>query len=278
MRFCKFCGQPLTDDAMFCESCGNKVGKILMQQGAPCQEYQQYNAQPVPSNQTVGATGVNGQTAGVVGSEVIGAMTSGVGKAVASGVVVGVKAKYSVVKGMLIVSTIIAVLLAGLSAYFTYFVDGPVQVIERFFDSFNDLDITGMVECMDPTSQKQFSAAASIGSAIVGGFTGFDIDIEAMMDLFPFIYASTGEEVPKVTDIDIKSESYSGSKLTEFFNEYNIEIPGIEKALADEAVVIFTIKLSNGETETDMITLKNYGSAGWLIPGDTNLGDMQISE
>lgn len=230
MKCCK-CKNLLTEDSKFCEGCGQRV---------------------------VGNY-INSKSEMIKIREITSQTDIGIGVKKDNTIQINIK-KFSMF------FIIIIMFYVGISAYLKYFVDGPDETINKFVQSYNESNLSGIIECLDPLTQKEFSAATSLFGGIMGSLTGIDIDLSNFIDLSSYIIKSSGKEVPQISIHNIEVISYSGNKLVQLVNDYNFILPGIEKLLADEAIVSFTVSTPDGSIETEELLIKNYGNKGWLIP------------
>lgn len=122
--------------------------------------------------------------------------------------------------------------------------DSPKGTIERFEDSYNNLDINSMIECFDPSVQALYSGANSI----LGDLVGFDIsDMSSLVPFFSnFDEDLSMDDMPKI----------------------KIDIKDIDKTSETTAVVYCIITTSGGafseEDELNMVKIDGE----WYISGN----------
>lgn len=123
-------------------------------------------------------------------------------------------------------------------------VDSPRGTIEKFEDSYNNLDIDSMVECFDPSVRALYSGANSILGELVG------FDISDMASLVPFLANF---------DEDLSLEDMPKIK---------IDIKDIDKTSDSTAVVYCVISTSDGsDSEEDELNMVKIDSE-WYISGN----------
>lgn len=163
------------------------------------------------------------------------------------------------IRGIVTFTVIISIIAIVLSAYFTYFVDSPEDVISEFFEAYENLDVFGMAAKIDPKYEKMFNATSNI----FGHFVGV-----GLVDVFSFLpLLATKETKQQISlDIEVVSVNITGKTMNKFVEEYGDKIKGIGNALGDRANAVVTFKNPNGEDRiTDRVFLKKFKSSGWRI-------------
>lgn len=174
----------------------------------------------------------------------------------------GIRTVHRTRNTLLTIALVIFILVTAFSLYLKYFVSGPEDTVNAFFDAYNSSDINGMIECMDPTYQNAYSAMSDMAGSLVSGLTGFDVDFGQLASLTPYLAEAEGL-LPDAELISVKI-SYSGNKLAAFLAESPVNIIGIEKVLASDATATVTFTLE-GQTYTEDLPLASYGWGDWRI-------------
>lgn len=292
--FCKYCGTYLEEGSFFCGNCGNKIQPrhTQMSQQQAQQQNQQQNQQQQPFQQqnqqqqsfqqrpfqeaqppyTTAAPEADyqpqhhrrqtshippvshGASIASSGAKMAGHAMHAAGK--------GIRTVHKTRNTIITIALIVGILVTAFSLYLKYFVNGPEDTINAFFEAYNSSDINGMIECMDPTYQNAYSAVSDIAGSLVSEFTGFDVDFGQLADLAPYLAEAEGL-LPdaELISVDI---SYSGNKLASFLAESPVNIIGIEKVLASDATATITFTVE-GQTYTEDIPLATYGWGDWRI-------------
>lgn len=104
-----------------------------------------------------------------------------------------------IVKLLVLVVVVVAVIGGGITIY-NRVADSPRSTIQNFEDSYNNKDIDGMIECMEPDVQSIYSGANSLMSTFLG------MDISDLASMLPFMEAvdedADSSDFPTM-DIDI---------------------------------------------------------------------------
>lgn len=127
---------------------------------------------------------------------------------------------------------IISVSVAGVTIYKNY--DSPKGTIEKFVDSYNNMDLDGMIECFDPSVQSLYSGANSLLSDFIG------LDMGDLSSMLPFLseFDDSGDyqDLPKidikVLDVDKTSDS-TATVLCEISSLGEVEQDTIEMVKID---------------------------------------------
>lgn len=122
------------------------------------------------------------------------------------------KRKIFAVLAVIVCFSLVAVFLAQ------YFFKSDEQLIneriDKFLNAYNSGDMSGVVSCFDAKTRNQFQGILNIGNALIGGSTGFGINIS---DLFGISVGSVSDEdILKATDrvITFKSDSLATVTIT----------------------------------------------------------------
>lgn len=123
-------------------------------------------------------------------------------------------------------------------------IDSPRKTIERFEDSYNALDIDGVIECFEPSVQAVYSGANSL----LGEFVGMDVSDLAAIAPFIAEYDEDGDisDFPKMT----------------------IDINDIDKTSDSTAVVYCDISYSTGMSDTDQAINMVKIDGEWYISAE----------
>lgn len=65
----------------------------------------------------------------------------------------------------------------------------PGNTIRNFFNSYNKLDVDGMLDCIEPTTAKGVKALFNIADGVLGGILGVKISVKDVLDVLP-LFAS----------------------------------------------------------------------------------------
>ncbi len=148
------------------------------------------------------------------------------------------------VKTVVIVLLVIALLVGAFLAYQHFFGQQPRDTVAKFFNSLNNMDINGMVSCLDPMTEKAFKATAGLLSDLIG------FDMQYVIDLLPSlanfgIFNYGGNEMPHV-DYKILSQEIRNNQA--------------------QVTCDMTLSYSDGNTQsaTGIIILEKFGSS-WRI-------------
>ncbi|MCD8082486.1 MAG: hypothetical protein LUE86_02890 [Clostridiales bacterium] len=103
----------------------------------------------------------------------------------------------------------------------------PEDTLEEFEDAVNDMDVQGMMDCMDEDTVSALTSGMDIMMKIVGAATGVDLDISAedllnVMPLFqPLISDQMKADGAPEVDFQMTETRIKGDKATVFFDEVN---------------------------------------------------------
>lgn len=179
--FCGKCGASNTPGTRFCGQCGHPLPDVAGQ------------AAPSP---------------GVVGNQIPSmAGTPMIAQSVASGA--GQVARSAVNAKILGVVITAAIVTAGIILYNMFFVQKPMDVIEKFVQSINEKDINTAVTCFNPAYEKTYNATSNL----LSGFIGFNLT--DLADLCPgiveFAHASGDATDLQMEVGEVLSQQTSGS-------------------------------------------------------------------
>lgn len=239
--YCVKCGRKNSDGSIFCVGCGQKIG-----------------------SEVINDSSVKGEVA----RDIITTGTRAGKKAISKGKKIGI------ISG--IIASIAVIGLAFANYYFTYLVDTPIDVVQKFTEAANKRDVKAIVSCMDPTFQKQFEATASIAGGILGALE-VPIDIGSALDISSAFSDYISADMEKCNFKNFKVVKYEGDKLKAFVDKFGNKIPAIGNALGSKAIVEFETedkefcyneKAKDGNKLKYTFEVYNYGGK-WLIPSDT---------
>ncbi|MDD3894534.1 MAG: hypothetical protein PHU36_05880 [Syntrophomonadaceae bacterium] len=186
--YCTKCGSPIISGAIFCNVCGNKIESEVFSQ----------------------ANLVNTSPAGQVlpnASAAVMATATPIAAGAAKTVSTAVSAK---IITAIIISAMIG---AGIFLYNMFFVVEPVDIVNKFVQAINEKDVNAAISCMDPTTEKTYTAASSILSGVIG------VEITDVMDLLPGLLEMSGSPVDLQMEItDVVSQFISGNDATVVVN------------------------------------------------------------
>lgn len=218
--FCGKCGASNTPETRFCGQCGH----------------------PLPD-----AAGPAASSPGVVGRQISSlAGTPMIAQNVAAGA--GQVARSAVNAKILGVVITAAIVTAGIILYNMFFVQKPMDTIEKFIQAFNEKDVNTMVSCLNPAYEKTYNATSNLLSGILG------FNITDLADLCPGIVElahASGDATDMQMEIgEVLSQQTSG----------NDEIIRVNLLVTETA--------SNGSQEKNVIpttfTMHKYNE-GWRI-------------
>ncbi len=159
----------------------------------------------------------------------------------------------------------------------------PEETIEALEDAVNSMDVEGMMDCMDESTQKAMTTGLDLTMGIVGAVTGFDLDISAedlinMMPLFSGIVGEYGIEGYPEVDFQVTKTLIKGKKATVYFTEVNTgqnQVINMEKQSGKWLMTMDMTLLS--EAEADRVILP--GEEGEMEEsGLGGLGDLSLSD
>lgn len=186
--FCTKCGAPVVSGAIFCNACGNKVvsqtlnhinsvNSSLMNQMLP-------NAGPA-------------------------AVATAAPVAVAAAKTVGTAVSAKILTAIIVT----AVIGAGIFLYNMFFMVEPVDIVNKFVQAVNEKDVNTAISCLDPTTEKTYTAASSILSGFIG------VEIADVMDLLPGLLEMSGCPVDLQMEItEVVSQDIEGDNATVVVN------------------------------------------------------------
>lgn len=148
-----------------------------------------------------------------------------------------------------IVKTVIAIVVVSVTVIIGVnvagnIIDSPRKTIERFEDSYNALDIDGVIECFEPSVQAIYSGANSL----LGEFVGMNISDLAAIAPFIAEYDEDGD----ISD----------------FPKMSIDINDIDKTSDSTAVVYCDISYSTGMSDTDQAINMVKIDGEWYISAE----------
>ena len=281
--FCVSCGKPMETDARFCASCGASAQQPTPDR-QPSQPMQQQPSVPL---QAVGTTAASAASTAATAAATVAATA---GKAVAG----GVKKAHRTARRVAVFALVIVFLLGAASACLSVFVSGPDDKAVALFEAVDNMDFDGMMACLDPQMEAQLRAGMGLTGSIFGAMTGFDLDFEALASLSPLFGAEMKEQLG-MEDINVESATvvlysdaspekivelcaavYEGrdigtgydadNAIMNFLYRYHLSIPGLEKLVANTAVVAVEV---NGETI--YLPMKNIGKGDWRLAIDLTM-------
>jgi len=172
--------------------------------------------------------------------------------------------------GILIALVLFATL--ALSVYFTFFVDGPEDIVQSFVEAYNEMDLSSIVKCIEPKYEKMYTAISNITL----GFGGVGTSLGDILSFSPLLASAKTEngEHNLTISMDNVSVNIKGAKIKKFKDMVKVDIKSVEKLLGDTAEVSAILTLSTGaEVEVDKVVfkLKKYSSDGWRIVDIVNI-------
>lgn len=172
------------------------------------------------------------------------------------------------IKRGIITVLIVGIAIGGVWFYFDRKVSSPEKVVTQFFNAYNNSDVNGMLDCMDPATEEIFSAGTDLMSSLLGEITGVDLDLNALLGLAPVLADTAFDYAEYITVEDIRIVSYTPIYNSDWIEVLIDFIPPLVSVLAEEVVVEFRV------AEVDAIAhleLFYYQGAGWRIPMDAEL-------
>lgn len=170
-------------------------------------------------------------------------------------------------RGMIAV-IIIGVVIGGAWFYIDRKVSSPEKVVAQFFDAYNNADVNGMLDCMDPAAEEVFSAGADLMGSILGEITGFELDLNALIGLAPVLADTAFDYTEHATVEDIRVVSYTPAYNPEWTEPLINFMPALISILAEEAVVEFRIAEADAIAHLEVFY---YQGVGWRIPMDAEI-------
>jgi hypothetical protein len=146
----------------------------------------------------------------------------------------------------------ISLLIVSLTGITRFVVKGPEDTVMRFFDSCNNLNFNGLLDCLDPETAREYKFAVDM----IIGMSGLDIDSDSVSELGGMFSKYKDNEM-KVLDMQTEYIKNGQRKSDPF---------GIHKLTATDAEVICTYIMS-GEEQTDTFVLHKY-SGKWKLEGE----------
>jgi hypothetical protein len=139
------------------------------------------------------------------------------------------------------------------TAVLRYMVPGPESTVKQFFKACNEVDFSGILGCLDPSTAKEYKIAVDL----LGGLSGLGIDSESVSDL--------GGMFSEFNDVDMR--------ILDMQTEYIIngekkkeDLFEIQKLTASDAEIYCTYMMS-GEEQSDTFELHKYNGK-WKIKGE----------
>jgi carbon monoxide dehydrogenase subunit G len=107
----------------------------------------------------------------------------------------------------------VAIVAAGGILFNMFFVEKPIDVVDKLINAINEKDINTAMSCMDPAEEKLYKA----GSSILSGFIG--VNLTDVADLLPglFKYMQSSGDMKadlKLEVTDVVSQEISGDDAT----------------------------------------------------------------
>lgn len=115
--------------------------------------------------------------------------------------------------------------------------------IYSFVNAYNSGDVDGLVECFDSKTKTTLKSALGIGNSLLGGLTGFSVDLK---DIFGLGMGITEGDVLTVQQVN------------------NIQI-GTGTATADATIVLSDEWGGSGKTTDDCTFYLKSENGGWYI-------------
>ncbi len=154
------------------------------------------------------------------------------------------------ISAIVIALSIIVIIATGI---LRYAVKGPEDVIKDFFKACNNVDFVGVLDCLDPSTAKEYKIAVDL----LGGLSGLGVDSESVSDL--------GGMFSEFNDIDMKILDMETEYIIDG-DRKKIDLFGIYKITATDAE-IFCTYMVGGEEQTDTLELHKYNGK-WKIKGE----------
>lgn len=167
------------------------------------------------------------------------------------------------------IGLLILLIFGGLFVYLNFLISSPVGVVREFCDAYDDSDITGLVACCDPKTERMIDSILNLSENLT------DIDFKSLIELSPLLGYEISDSDQKLEVSDVTVVAFSSNELSEEQQKLIFAIPGAGNLLGDTAVVQFTVNNTGTEQEDDhvtaQLTVKKYGSDGWRIPSDQSI-------
>lgn len=178
------------------------------------------------------------------------------------------------IRTFIIIFVVFIIPISIFSAYFTYFVPSPADVVVKLYKTVDNADINTMLSCTDPLTEMRYKSGMKLGGALFGAVTGVNFDLSDVLNVMPGLAEEiSGKKVttPKYNISNVNVISIKGKTLDDFVDKYGNKILCIGNSLGDEAVVEYTIndpKNDFVDRHTFRVKIIKYGDSGWRMPGD----------
>lgn len=256
--YCKKCGAKLNDESRFCHKCGCKViiniDADINVNATLINNKSINNTSDIDvSNENIHYSTVNNYTTENHFEHKNPNIIETVGRTA--------NKTHNAIKKPAIIALMMALIIMAASLYLEYFVSGPEATINKMMDSMSEMDINTAITCFCPKVVAEYKGMMGLTDTIMG-FAGIGTNMEAIAGLAPLLLGSE-YDIPKFS-CDVVNIEYSGGA----YETFPIEIEGIAKILASDAMVTIDEYEDGEPTGTETIHLKRYGSDGWLIEDD----------
>lgn len=179
--FCGKCGASNNPGTRFCGQCGHPLPAV-----------------PGQVNSSPGAVG--NPISSIPGAPMMA-------QSVAAGA--GQVARTAVNAKILGVVITAAIVTAGIILYNMFFVQKPMDIVEKFIAAINEKDMNTAISCLDPAVEKAYKAGSSILSNFIGG-----VEITDLVDLGPALMEmmhANGDATDLQMEVEKVSEQTSGN-------------------------------------------------------------------
>ena len=147
---------------------------------------------------------------------------------------------------------ILSILTIMITSTLRYVVKGPEDTVEDFFSACNNMNLNGVLSCLDPKTAREYKLAVDL----VGELSGWGVDTDSISELGGMFSKYTD---PNMKILDMQTEYVKdGKRINDPF--------GIKKITASDAEVICTYIMNNKE-ETGTFVLHKY-SGKWKLEGE----------
>ena len=231
--FCPNCGASLREEQRFCSNCGNDNRNLLLKgEGS---ESSSDNSQP-----TIGALLQPPNTTPPVNVK-----------------------KSSLASKIIAIALIVLITGGGYYIYNQFFNDKPVAIVKKLFDAINNKDINGLVECLDPKTEKMYNVANNVAGALLGKVIGININPKDILDFLPSIWPELAQQ----------EANKSGNDSDRVDTKYYFKGVASRQNVEDKLELIIRVDVEtiyrNGQKETISqkipVYLRKYPNIGWRI-------------
>ena len=119
---------------------------------------------------------------------------------------------------VILVLTLTMTLLMGCDSFLKSDEDLIRDRLDEFISACNSGDLDGMLDCLDKSSRKTYSAMFSIGNSLLGGLTGIEIDVR---DLMAVIFGLSPQDFfeMEIQDISLDSDETATATVSLSFTD-----------------------------------------------------------